>query len=113
MRRKSSQLRPSRRGSTNRAASFLILSAVVFVVLSLWLTHDRSLSKTELTVYCAAGLREPMEAIRAAYEQEHAVHGIRLAIRYGGSSTLLANLEAAKGPYVFLPADESYIGPAL
>ena len=59
-----------------------------------------------LTIFCAAGLREPLEAIRAAYEKENSVH---LTVHYGGSSTLLSNLRLNHDADLFLPADDSYI----
>ena len=101
--------RSARRGSTNRAVLVLIASAAVLILLSLLLSRGPKLSN-ELTVYCAAGLREPMEAIRKAYAQER---GVSLSIQYGGSSTLLASLQTSAGADLFLPADESYMEPAI
>jgi len=89
----------------NRAVGALIASVVVLVVLGLALSrHDAP--PQELTIYCAAGLREPMEAIRAAYQKEKSA---KLTIQYGGSSTLLGNLRASNDADLFLPADDSYI----
>src|SRR4029079_18811865 len=107
MLRNISQLRsPSpRRGATNRAALTLIGSVILLFGLVLLLTPTARRTQ-ELTISCAAGLREPMDAIRAAYEKEHGVH---LTIHYGGSSTLLANLKLNHDADLFLPADDSYI----
>jgi molybdate transport system substrate-binding protein len=89
----------------NRAVGALIASVVVLVVLSLALSRHQAPSQ-QLTIYCAAGLREPMEAIRAAYQKEN---NLELTIQYGGSSTLLGNLRLDNDADLFLPADDSYI----
>jgi molybdate transport system substrate-binding protein len=59
-----------------------------------------------LTVYCAAGLRTPVEAVAKAYEKEF---GTRIDLSFGGSQTILANVEVSKIGDVFIPADDSYI----
>jgi molybdate transport system substrate-binding protein len=94
-----------RRGAINCAVLALLASAIVLVVLTLALSRSGGPPKG-LTIICAAGLREPMEAIRAIYEKEHGAH---LAIQYGGSATLLANLHIHHDTDLFLPADDSYI----
>ena len=76
-----------------------------------WLCWQSSLRRSgrppeALTIFCAGGLREPLEAIRAAYEKENSVH---LTVHYGGSSTLLSNLRLNQDADLFLPADDSYI----
>jgi molybdate transport system substrate-binding protein len=94
-----------RRGAVNRAVLVLVISAAVLLFLSLTLSRSGG-PPQELTIFCAAGLRAPVEAIRAAYEKEHGVH---LTIQYGGSSTLLSNLRLSRDADLFLPADDSYI----
>lgn len=59
----------------------------------------------ELTVFCAAGLRAPVEAAAKAYEKET---GVRVNLSYGGSQTLLASIEVSKTGDLFIPADDSY-----
>src|SRR5438874_10966750 len=109
MLRTTSQRRsPSPRGVANRTVLALLASCIVFVALILLLI-PRTGPPQELTIFCAGGLREPMEAIRAAYQKEH---GVRLTIQYGGSSTPLANLRLNHEAEIFLPADDSYIESA-
>jgi len=60
-----------------------------------------------LVVFCAAGLAEPIEASRAAYEAEH---GASVTVRYGGSGGLLSRLRAGEPADVYIPADRSYLG---
>lgn len=66
-------------------------------------------SKTPLILYCAAGIKPPVEEIALAYEKEF---GVQVQLQYGGSQTLLANIEASKRGDLYLPADESYIDVA-
>src|SRR5437773_7326188 len=89
----------------NRAVLALAISAFVLVGL-VFLLRSSPRPPDELTIYCAAGLREPMEAICAAYKKEH---GVEITIQYGGSSTLLGNLRLNHDADLFLPADDSYI----
>ncbi len=58
-----------------------------------------------LVVYCAAGLRLPVEAAAKAY-------GGDVQLQYGGSQTLLANAELTKKGDLFIPADDSYLAIA-
>jgi molybdate transport system substrate-binding protein len=96
---------PSRRGTANRPALALLGSVILLAALILLLLPSAG-PPQELTIACAAGLREPIESLRAAYEKEHGTH---LTIHYGGSSTLLANLRIQRDADLFLPADDSYI----
>ena len=98
----------SHRGVIDRAAIGLLASAIVLVGLIAWLSHGRG-PPASVVVYCAAGLREPVEAIRNAYESER---GISVVVQYGGSNTLLANLKVSQDADLFLPADDSYIALA-
>jgi molybdate transport system substrate-binding protein len=104
-----------RRGSIHGPALTAICSSVVLLVLGglLWMTgrqHGSITASKPLLVYCAGGLKGPLEAIRPQYEREF---GQRLEIQYGGSNTLLANLQVTGRGDVFLPADESYLEIAL
>ncbi len=59
-----------------------------------------------LFMYCAAGIRPPVEQIAAAYLQEY---GVSVQLQYSGSNTLLSQLGIAKTGDLFLAADDSYI----
>jgi molybdate transport system substrate-binding protein len=56
-----------------------------------------------LVVYCAAGMRSPVEAIARDYERRF---GARVQLQFGGSGTLLGNIQIAKVGDLFLAADE-------
>ncbi|MCA9122753.1 MAG: molybdate ABC transporter substrate-binding protein [Planctomycetaceae bacterium] len=60
----------------------------------------------ELLVYCAAGMRYPLEQVSERYEAEY---GVRINLQYGGSNTLLNQLEVNKTGDLFLAGDASYI----
>jgi molybdate transport system substrate-binding protein len=70
-----------------------------------WRGHG-SAGKRPLILYCAAGIRPPVEAAARDYQQEY---GVEVQLQYGGSQTLLANIEASKRGDLYLPADESYL----
>ncbi|MCH2207407.1 MAG: molybdate ABC transporter substrate-binding protein [Lentisphaerales bacterium] len=59
-----------------------------------------------LDFYCAAGMKLPVEAVVKDYEREF---GVKINIIYGGSGTLLNNLEVAQKGDLYLAADFSYI----
>lgn len=59
-----------------------------------------------LLVYCAAGLKAPVEAVVKDAQKEL---GSVVELQYGGSGTLLANVRVAGRGDLFLAADESYI----
>lgn len=67
-------------------------------------------SPTEpLVVYCAAGIRGPVEAVAKEYE---AAYGVPVQIQYGGSQTLLAGIEVSRRGDLYVPADDSYLQAA-
>ncbi|HYE20281.1 MAG TPA: molybdate ABC transporter substrate-binding protein [Tepidisphaeraceae bacterium] len=59
-----------------------------------------------LLLYCAAGIRKPVEAAARAYEREY---GVRVQLQFGGSQTLLANAKLTGTADLYVPADESYM----
>jgi molybdenum ABC transporter molybdate-binding protein len=62
-----------------------------------------------LTVYCAAGLKKPVEAIAAKYREEL---GTEVQLQYGGTGTLLSQIRVAQRGDLFLSADEAGIADA-
>ena len=59
-----------------------------------------------LVVYCAAGIRLPVEQVAADYEREY---GVPVHLQYGGSQTLLSQLEVARSGDLYIPGDDEYI----
>src|SRR5262245_17763871 len=62
-----------------------------------------------LVVYCAAGIRAPVEAVAKEYE---ATYGVPVQLQYGGSQTLLAGIEVSRRGDLYIPADDSYLKAA-
>jgi molybdenum ABC transporter molybdate-binding protein len=62
-----------------------------------------------LLVHCAASLKAAMTAIAADYQRET---GTSVELTFGGSQTLLANIDITRRGDLFLPADDSYLTPA-
>lgn len=60
-----------------------------------------------LQVYCAAGLRHPMEEIAANYEEEY---GVAVELQFGGSNSLLNQIQVNKFDTsdLYLAADDFY-----
>lgn len=65
-------------------------------------------SDTELVMLCAAGIKNPVTRIAEMYEEEY---GIKVRLQFGGSGTLLSNLEVAPAD-IYLAADSSYTNEA-
>ncbi len=106
---------PDRRAGAN---SFLILvggAVVLLLVLGLVLynmsgsnqptTTGSDQEANELFMYCAAGMRVPVEKIAAEYQREY---GVPVQIQWGGSNSLLSQIQVAKTGDIYLAADDSY-----
>lgn len=59
-----------------------------------------------LVVYCAASLRLPIEKIASRYQSEHTA---QVQIHYGGSGTLLSQMEVSQTGDLYLAADDWYL----
>ena len=96
--------------AVKKLAAILLLLAALLGGVAFW--QHRAASHpgaTTLTVYCAAGLQKPVEALAQQYQRESGT-GIRL--QYGGSGTLLSQLRAAKQGDLFIAADDGVVGDA-
>lgn len=85
----------------------LLFSAAVLAFYALS-TGSKSAVDT-LTVYCAAGLKKPVEAVVADYEKEM---GVKVALQFGGTGTLLTQLRVAQMGDLFIAADEGALEDA-
>lgn len=104
--------RHRRSGSASLWVAFLGSAALLAGLVCLliwdpekWFSSSASATKEPIVVYCAAGLRVPVEQAAKDYEAEF---GVPVQIHYGGSQTLLAQFEVSKRGDVYIPADDSY-----
>jgi len=63
-------------------------------------------AKEPLSVYCAAGIKDPVDAAARKYETET---GVSVRLQYGPSQALLLQAEVSKKGDLYLPGDDSYI----
>ena len=91
------------------AAWLAIPAALTVLALLAWPLLPRRAAGKPLVVFCAASLKTPLETVAREYRRES---GIEVQFQFGGSQTLLANLEIARRGDLFLPADESYLALA-
>lgn len=85
---------------------FTIAAIAGMSLMLLQTTKGPGESGEAITFYCAAGVSQPVELIAAAYTAEY---GIPINLQFGGSGTLLSNLQIAKEGDAYLAADESYV----
>jgi molybdate transport system substrate-binding protein len=91
--------------------SVLLLTALVALLvwdpLSWFLTEAPS--NQPLVVYCAAGVRRPVEEIARQYEEEF---GVPVQLQYDGSQNLLNSIVQVRKGDLYLPGDDSYLSKA-
>ena len=86
--------------------TFLFLAAFLIICSGLLIFRGSSSHKDPLIMYCAMGIKAPVEAIAAAFEEEH---GVLVELQFEGSGTLLGKIEAGALGDLYLAADQSYI----
>ncbi len=59
-----------------------------------------------LLVFCAAGIKPPVEAAARQFEAEE---GVPVQLQYGGSQTLLANLAVSARGDLYIAAEDTYV----
>ncbi|HEY7310674.1 MAG TPA: molybdate ABC transporter substrate-binding protein [Gemmataceae bacterium] len=87
-------------------ASVLVLAALIGFLL--WDSHKSGADAEARTliVFCAAGIKAPVEKAARDYER---AYGVPVRLQYGGSQTLLANIEVSERGDLYLPGDDSYL----
>ena len=95
--------------------SIVVLAAMIWILQSKPNSGDSSgnpadalanSKKKPLMFFCAASNRAVMEKIVADYKKEY---GREIELQYGGSQTLLSQLEVTGAGDLYLPADDSYL----
>ncbi len=88
--------------------AFLFLAAAAGLGFYAWKPSPQG-QRAALQVFCAAGLKKPVEAIASAFEKDT---GTRVELQFGGTGTLLSQLRIAKVGDVFLAADAGSLADA-
>ena len=83
--------------------SVLLAAALIGLLLR---DGGQSEQQSTLLMYCAAGMKGPVERICRDYQKEF---GVNVQLQFGGSGTLLSTLDVAREGDLFLAADETYI----
>lgn len=98
------------------SSSVLVLGAAILVgsiALLFWLGRSQSTDnrpgERALMLYCAAGVKPPIEEIVEEYQRET---GRRVQIEYGGSGTLLAKIEVVQRGDLYIAGDSSFVDTA-
>ena len=72
--------------------------------------RDTESGEAPLLLYCAAGVKPPVLALAKQFEAEY---GVKIQLQYGGSGTLLSNIEVSRRGDLYIAADQSYIDIAV
>jgi molybdenum ABC transporter molybdate-binding protein len=94
--------------SANRAFLASLVVAAALIALLAW-SQRRPEGETRggsLVLYCAAGLRPPVEGVIEEFEK---TYGTEVQVFYEGSGALLSSLKVAKRGDLYLAADEGYL----
>ena len=88
-------------------SSLLAVGVLVFLLVYVSKPAQVDSPKGEpIVFFCAAGIKPPVERVARQYEKEY---GIPIQLQYGGSGTLLNNLQVAGRGDLYLAGDESYL----
>ena len=101
-----------RHGAMNLSTLLVLAFLLLAILIGLLVLGTRDVNRDDvpqLLLYCAAGLRYPMEPIVEQYRQEY---GVDVRVQYGGSQSLLSQLEVSRTGDLFLAADDSYLAVA-
>ncbi len=101
----------SESGRISPAGAVTLATVLLFAALAGWLFLTGSPpspgdSADRLSLFCAAGLKPPVEAAAREYRE---LYGVEVDLQYGGSGTLLGQLEVVRRGDLYLPGDDSYI----
>src|SRR5262245_60960731 len=72
------------------ASLALLTGLLILLAFNPFSPKDPQPASRPLVVFCAAGLRKPVEQAARDYEEEH---GVEVRLQYGGSETLLGQIE--------------------
>jgi molybdenum ABC transporter molybdate-binding protein len=92
----------------NRLACIFVIACLGLV--GPWLEVSPAATPAKsITVFCAANLKKPVEALAEQYRKET---GVEVSLQYGGTGTLLSQLQVSKVGDVFIAADDGSLEDA-
>ncbi|NQT92991.1 MAG: molybdate ABC transporter substrate-binding protein [Lentisphaerae bacterium] len=100
------------RGHARRTSVVTGVAVITLAVLTILLLKPQMStreSRDRLILFCAAGIRLPIEKIRHDFEREC---GVPVDVQYGGSNTLLSQLQVSRAADLYLAADDAYLAIA-
>lgn len=68
--------------------------------------RDNGVPEKSLLLYCAAGIQQPVAELAEMYSDQY---NVTVNIQYGGSGTLLSNLQIAQRGDLYLAGDNSFL----
>ncbi len=90
-------------------ASGVVLAGLVAVLAWNSIPWPNGTKQQPLVVYCAAGVKPPVDTAALDYEREY---NVPVQLQYDNSQTLLAGIEIAKRGDLYIPADDFYVQKA-
>ena len=106
---------PGRRFALMHSARKLVLGSLVALLVLVGLLSGKPWPSNQapaavpLVVYCAAGIKAPVEAVARTYE---ALYGVPVQLQFGGSGALVSNFKVARRGDLFIAADDFFLGLA-
>lgn len=95
---------------TRRVLLFFTVLVVALAATFVFYRHSTPKpGEASLTVFCAAGLKKPVEAIAARYREES---GVEIHLQYGGTGTLLGAIRVANLGDLLIAADDGALDDA-
>tara|TARA_R110002096_G_scaffold376724_9_gene570515 strand:- start:12916 stop:13749 length:834 start_codon:yes stop_codon:yes gene_type:complete len=90
-------------------ASLMVVLAVGIFAIQIFHRKGTSESGTRLMVFCAAGIQKPAVAIAHQYLEEY---GVEVQLQFGGTGTLLSQVQISNQGDLFIAADDSAVQSA-
>jgi molybdate transport system substrate-binding protein len=90
-------------------ALIAIVAIIAAVVFAGCVEEETATKASSIMVYSGAGMRKPMDEISPLFEQKY---GVAVKYNYGGSNTLLSQIELTQQGDVYMPGATMYIDKA-
>jgi molybdenum ABC transporter molybdate-binding protein len=88
------------------AIGLVVIAVLVAMLIALSRPDEDAGSGQPLLVYCAAGVKPPVLQLARDFERDY---GTKIQLQYGGSGTLLSNVEVSQRGDLYIAGDKSYI----